>query len=168
MPPSYFNQWSLVNVIDARNCRNKTNMQVNISLSPRDATWRSWPWSSLAHVMICCLTASSHYLNQCWLISNWNHGNKFDATFNQNIIFCSKQNVFHMFSAKNWQFCAGWVTANNTYSMWYTQQNAVMRKLYACLTHWYLMTSWTLLIPYLTNVKAVQVKHNSNNTATCF
>ena len=24
--------------------------------------------STLAHVMVCCLTAPSHYLNQCWLI----------------------------------------------------------------------------------------------------
>ena len=25
-------------------------------------------WSTLAQVMACCLTAPSHYLNQCWLI----------------------------------------------------------------------------------------------------
>ena len=28
--------------------------------------WRSW--STLVQVMACCLTAPSHYLNQCWLI----------------------------------------------------------------------------------------------------
>ena len=38
------------------------------SLGPSDAIrcWRSW--STLGQVMACCLTAPSHYLNQCWLI----------------------------------------------------------------------------------------------------
>ena len=40
------------------------------SLWPGDAI--CWPrsQSTLAQVMACCLTASSHYLNQCWLIIN--------------------------------------------------------------------------------------------------
>ena len=38
------------------------------SLWPRDAIWRQRSWSTLAQVMACCLTAPSHYLNQCWLI----------------------------------------------------------------------------------------------------
>ena len=29
-----------------------------------------WSESSLVQVMACCLTASSHYMNQCWLIIN--------------------------------------------------------------------------------------------------
>ena len=37
-------------------------------LRPSDAIWRHRSWSTLAQVMACCLTASSHYLNQCWLI----------------------------------------------------------------------------------------------------
>ena len=37
-------------------------------LSPGDATWRQGTRSTLAQVMACCLTAPSHYLNQCWLI----------------------------------------------------------------------------------------------------
>ena len=32
------------------------------------AIWRHGTRSTLAQVMACCLTASSHYLNQCWLI----------------------------------------------------------------------------------------------------
>ena len=35
---------------------------------PSDAIWRQWSWTTLAQVMACCLTAPSHYLNQCWLI----------------------------------------------------------------------------------------------------
>ena len=38
------------------------------SLWPRDAIWRWRSWSTLFQVMACCLTAPSHYLNQCWLI----------------------------------------------------------------------------------------------------
>ena len=33
------------------------------SLWPRDIIWHHWTWSTLAPVMACCLTASSHYLN---------------------------------------------------------------------------------------------------------
>ena len=38
------------------------------SLGPSDAIWRWRSWSTLVQVMACCLTAPSHYLNQCWLI----------------------------------------------------------------------------------------------------
>ena len=41
--------------------------QVN-SLGPSDAIWRQKTGLTLAQVMACCLTAPSHYLNQCWLI----------------------------------------------------------------------------------------------------
>ena len=41
--------------------------QVN-SLSPNEAIWRQGSMSTLVQVMACCLTAPSHYLNQCWLI----------------------------------------------------------------------------------------------------
>ena len=33
-----------------------------------NAIWRQRSWSTLDQVMACCLTAPSHYLNQCWLI----------------------------------------------------------------------------------------------------
>ena len=38
------------------------------SLGPNDAIWRQGSGSTLAQVMAYCLTAPSHYLNQCWLI----------------------------------------------------------------------------------------------------
>ena len=38
------------------------------SLGPNDDIWRQRYESTLAQVMACCLTATSHYLNQCWLI----------------------------------------------------------------------------------------------------
>ena len=39
------------------------------SLWPSDTIWWHKSGSTLAQVMACCLTAPSHYLNQCWLIS---------------------------------------------------------------------------------------------------
>ena len=38
-----------------------------ISLWPSDAMWQHRSGSTLDQVMACCLTAPSHYLNQCWL-----------------------------------------------------------------------------------------------------
>ena len=38
------------------------------SLWPSDIIWRQGSRSTLAQVMACCLTAPSHYLNQCWLM----------------------------------------------------------------------------------------------------
>ena len=38
------------------------------SLWPSDAIWQHKSGSTLAQVMACCLTAPSHYLNQCWLL----------------------------------------------------------------------------------------------------
>ena len=40
------------------------------SLWPGDAIWRHGTRSTLTQVMACCLTAPSHYLNQCWLITS--------------------------------------------------------------------------------------------------
>ena len=49
-------------------------------LWPSDSIWRHKSGTTLARVMACCLTASSHYLSQCWLLDNdvpWpsQHGN---------------------------------------------------------------------------------------------
>ena len=38
------------------------------SLRPSDTIWWHRSGSTLVQVMACCLTAPSHYLNQCWLI----------------------------------------------------------------------------------------------------
>ena len=38
------------------------------SLWPSDAIWQHRSGSTIAQVMACCLTGSSHYPNQCWLI----------------------------------------------------------------------------------------------------
>ena len=52
--------------------RNKPNItsygDLLNSLGPGDTIWWHKSGSTLARVMACCLTAPSHYLNQCWLI----------------------------------------------------------------------------------------------------
>ena len=55
--------WFLYGAIDL-------NMYIN-SLWSNDAIWRHRSGSTLAPAMACCLTAPSHYLNQCWLIIQW-------------------------------------------------------------------------------------------------
>ena len=54
--------------VNGVNNRQQSCFHVN-SLRPSDAIWRQWSWTTLAQVMACCLTAPSHYLNQCWLIT---------------------------------------------------------------------------------------------------
>ena len=39
-----------------------------IPLWQSDAIWCQTTWSTLVQVMACCLTAPSHYLNQCWIV----------------------------------------------------------------------------------------------------
>ena len=51
------------------------------SLGPSDAIWRHRSGSTLAQVMACCLTAPSHYLNQCWLIISKVLWHSFDGNF---------------------------------------------------------------------------------------
>ena len=40
------------------------------SFWPTDAIWWHWSGSTLVYIMACCLMASTHYLNLCWLM-NW-------------------------------------------------------------------------------------------------
>ena len=40
------------------------------SLPPSDAIWQQIYRPIMAEVMACCLMATSHYLNQCWLTIN--------------------------------------------------------------------------------------------------
>ena len=50
-------------------CANLTIARVPInSLWPNDTRWHRRSWSSLVQIMACCLTAPSHYMNQCWFL----------------------------------------------------------------------------------------------------
>ena len=69
-----------------------TGYFVNLSW-PSDAIWQHRSRSKLAQVMACCLTASSHYLNQCWLIINgvlW-HSPKTNLTGSPQVIIPWKE-----------------------------------------------------------------------------
>ena len=47
------------------------------SLWPNDAIWQQRSGSTLARVMPCCLTAPTHYLNQCWFTISKIHQHSF-------------------------------------------------------------------------------------------
>ena len=75
------------------------------SLWPDDATWRQGYRSTLVQVMACCLTAPSHYLNQCSLItskvqshSSGNHFTKDTSAINHWNQF---ENYLYKFSSKS-------------------------------------------------------------------
>ena len=51
------------------------------SLWPSDTIWWHKSGSTLAQVMACCLTAPSHYLNQCWLIISKVQWHRFKSNF---------------------------------------------------------------------------------------
>ena len=57
-------------------------------------------WSRLLQVMACCLSAPGHYLNQCWLIDNWNTTKKLQWNLKWNMKILFQQNHFKMVSAK--------------------------------------------------------------------
>ena len=54
------------------------------SLWPSDGIWLHKSWPTLAQVMMWCLTASSNYFNQSWLIINKIMWPSFDSTFTAN------------------------------------------------------------------------------------
>ena len=51
------------------------------SLWSSDAIWRLRSGTTLAQVMACCLTAPSHYLNQCWLTINFVQWHSYEGSF---------------------------------------------------------------------------------------
>ena len=51
-------------------CQLNTDIPLFNSLSSCDAKRRERSGSNMAQVMVRCLTAPNHYMNQCWLITN--------------------------------------------------------------------------------------------------
>ena len=68
------------------------------SLWPRDATsWTRFE-SKLAQVMACCLTAPSHYQNQCWLITTKDQWHSTVSNFTRNTSAINHQNELENYS----------------------------------------------------------------------
>ena len=49
-------------------CHDQRETNTADVISTHCCLWRHRSGSILAHIMACCLTAASHYHNQCWLI----------------------------------------------------------------------------------------------------
>ena len=63
----FIQEYALENVVCKTSAISFRVQCVN-TLRPSDTIWWHRIWSTLGQVMACCLTAPSHYLNQCWLI----------------------------------------------------------------------------------------------------
>ena len=69
------------------------------SLWPSDVIWRQGSRSTLVQVMACCLMATSHYLNQCWLmISEMWHSP--DSNFIENTWDIYRWNEFEIYQSE--------------------------------------------------------------------
>ena len=119
------------------------------SLGPSDAIWRQRPGSPLAQVMAWCLTASSHYLNQCWLIMNlmlWHPPENNFIGISQNI------NSINEFENHNFKIIPGVNELSHQYS--FTNRTAKIpghhgRTMPAHLTQsipWLLMPWWNMYV----------------------
>ena len=67
------------------------------SLWPSDVIWRQGSRSTLAQVMVCCLTAPSHYLNQCWLMISGVLWHSPDSKFTENTQDIYRWNEFKIY-----------------------------------------------------------------------
>ena len=69
------------------------------SLAPSDATWSQRTWFTLVQVMICCMTAPDHYLNQCWLDNEvlWHSS---ESNFTENAQAISHSNLFENYTCR--------------------------------------------------------------------
>ena len=64
-------------------CKIDQSVLIINSSWPSDAIWQQRSGSTLAQVMACCLTAPSHYLNQCWLIISKVHWHSYLGQFHK-------------------------------------------------------------------------------------
>ena len=77
--------------------RGNYNVYFLNSLWASDVTWRHGSRSTLAQVMACCLTAPSHYLNQCWLMINEVLWHSPDNNFTENTSDFYNWNEFEIY-----------------------------------------------------------------------
>ena len=75
------------------------------SLGPGDAIWPHRSGSTLVQVIACCLTAPSHYLNQCWLIISKIQWHSSQGNFTRYILainhICLLENYLSKISVKS-------------------------------------------------------------------
>ena len=67
------------------------------SLWPGDVIWWQESRSTLNQVMACCLTAPSHYLNQCWLMISEVLWHSPDSNFTENTSVIYGWNEFEIY-----------------------------------------------------------------------
>ena len=65
-----------------------------------DAIWWHRSGSISVQVMVCCLTAPSHYMNQCWLIISEILWHSTQTIFEKNVEDINRQITFEMYTCK--------------------------------------------------------------------
>ena len=70
------------------------------SFWPSDTIRRQRSGSTLAQVMVCCLTAPSHYLNQCWLIISEVQWHSYQCNFRRDAPTINHLNPFENYIFK--------------------------------------------------------------------
>ena len=71
-----------------------------LNFGPSDAIWRQKSGSTLAQLMAWCLTAPSHYLNQCWLIISEVQWHSHQGNFTRDASTTNHQNLFKNYMSK--------------------------------------------------------------------
>ena len=64
------------------------------------AVWHHRTWSTLLHVMVCCLMTPRHYLNQCWLTISYILWHSFQGNGDFNTHDINPQVVFELYAFK--------------------------------------------------------------------
>ena len=87
------------------------------SLWPSDSIWQQRSGSTLAQVMAWCLTAPSHYLNQCWLIISEVQWQLYEGNFARDASTINHQNLSENYISKiSFKFPRGqWVKKKLNY-----------------------------------------------------
>ena len=136
---------------------------LNNSLGPSDAIWQQKTGSTLAQVMACCLTAPSHYLNQCWLIISKVWWHSFEGNFTAGISAINHCNWLEKHSSKISLKSPRpqWVKSPGHQQAWYCQYRivnmqdcSIVNLFFFCWTKYKI--SYDTKCEYITIFKSIQ------------
>ena len=128
------------------------------SLWPSDAILWNWSWSTLVKVMACCLMASSHYMNQCWIIISVTHWHSADGNVSETILDIAHYRMFENYIFQNTATSSGqWINSLwPSDAIWWQRSGSTLAQVMACCltapSH-YLNQSWLIISKVLRSCK---------------
>ena len=122
-------------------------------------------WGRMTH--ICVWPALSHYLNQCWIIVNWNLKNKLQWNIKQNLCIFIQENAFEnvvckMAATLLWPQCVNSVEVSKSYlpkDVWkalHCPYFKIVFGLKAFITHIHVRKNWWNSMNWWSGHMAVQ------------